>query len=165
MAWLTAPVTDHATDHVSDLVVRRAGEADALAVAALRLQSDRERGAGPEPGFLDRFAAAWTGELSRRPTWLAEDEGRPVGVLVLLVTDELPRVGGGRERWAEVSLLFVSAGFRGAGIGCRLLEEMLGWARSNGVGGVRVSADAASAPRWERAGFAAAAEPTMERRL
>lgn len=79
---------------VSDTVKVRLAEADdAETVAHLQQAMDRELGAAHEEGFIDRFAAAWRADFGRRPTWLAERDGKAIGVLVLIVVDNLPRPG------------------------------------------------------------------------
>ena len=87
--------------------MRRAVAGDALVVAALRLQAARATGAAPEPGFLDRFAAAWDPEL--HPTWVAERDGSHAGVLVAQVSTDLPWPGRATARWLHVTTLYAPA--------------------------------------------------------
>ncbi len=87
--------------------MRRAVVADALVVAALRLQSARAAGAPTEPGFLDRFAAAW--DPGRHPTWVAEQDGSHAGVLIAQVVTDLPWPGQAIGRRLQVVTLYASA--------------------------------------------------------
>jgi GNAT superfamily N-acetyltransferase len=126
---------------------------------------DRDLGAVDEPGFVDRFADAWLAGLERRPTWLADRDGRVIGVLVLVVVDKLPRPGRPPGRWAHVSLVFVTAAERNAGVGRLLLQEMIDWAATNRVDRIQLNANTGSACLYRRVGFQTAPDRLMERRL
>jgi len=142
--------------------VRAAEAADAVTVARLQQAMDRELGAVEEEGFIDRFATVWLADLDRRPTWLAERDGQAIGVLVLVVVDNLPRPGQPPRRWAHVSLVFVDSAARNAGIGRLLLNEMLAWAAANGVGRVQLNANKNSARLYRSVGFDCAPQRLME---
>ncbi|GAA1824489.1 hypothetical protein GCM10009682_50890 [Luedemannella flava] len=150
---------------VDTIRVRVAEAADAAAVARLQQAMDRELGAAEEAGFIDRFAEVWLADLDRRPTWLAERDGQPIGVLVLVVVDNLPRPGQPLRRWAHVSLVFVDKAARNAGIGRLLLDEVLAWAAANNVNRVQLNANRNSARLYQRTGFDSAPARLMELRL
>ena len=150
----------------SDAVrVREAVPADAFSVGALHIQDERERGAVVPPGFLDRFADAWLRDRARR-TWICEDaRGRPLGVLHGTRVQKLPSTHRPADAWFHVSLLFVTADARGAGLGERLLRALLDWAAADGV--TRVQLDAVDEARtlYERMGFGPPSDRLMELRL
>ncbi|WP_404382918.1 GNAT family N-acetyltransferase [Knoellia locipacati] len=142
--------------------IRLAEPRDAFAVAALTLQDDRECGASIEPGFLDTFADAWLADRDR-VTFLAEEQdGRPVGVLTASVVTQLPSSRRRVSRWLHVSLVFVTADSRGAGLGTRLLGELQEWCRTHDVSRVQLEAAPEARSLYARAGFAAPAAALME---
>lgn len=151
---------------MEDVTIRPAGQQDALALAALALQMGRELGHATEPGFLDRYAEAWVRALDHRPTWLAQlPDGRPVGALVTARVDKLPRLGRATTSWLHVSSLFVTADLRGAGLGERLLREMLTWARDHGVERVQLNSVLEARSLYTRVGFTAPDRRLLEIRL
>ena len=118
---------------MGEVRVRQAGAADVLIVAALRLQAARALGAGPEPGFLDRFARVWDAESD--PTWVAELDGAHAGVLIARSVPSLPWPGvaayvGGH---LLVSMLFVAPGHADQGVAQALTATMTTWARDHGL--------------------------------
>ncbi|MFI9276297.1 GNAT family N-acetyltransferase [Kitasatospora sp. NPDC052896] len=151
---------------MADIVnVRSATAADAAVVARLQQDMARELGTAGEPGFVDRFAKTWLADLERRPTWLAERDGRAIGVLILVVIDKLPWPGQAPGRWAHVSLVFVDQADRNAGVGHLLLGEMLAWAAANRVDRVQLNANPNSARLYRKAGFDSAPARLMELRI
>lgn len=136
------------------IVVRPAEDRDAVAVAALHLQHERELGAGPRPGFLDEVADAWLRGRDRRRTWLAEQpDGRPVGVVHAELVEELPALVLPRRRWMHLSLVFVSADRRGRGLGERLVREAVAWAERQRFERVDLTAVPSARTLYERVGF------------
>lgn len=145
--------------------VRRAVPSDAFSVAALHIQDARERGDVVPAGFLDRVADAWLRDRARR-TWVAEDErGRPLGVLHGVRVQKLPSTHRPADAWFHVSLLYVTADARGAGLGERLLAELLGWAPTDRVSRVQLTAVPEARSLYERVGFGPPSDRLMELRL
>lgn len=98
--------------------------------------------AGLHP-FLAGFDAA------RDRMWVAEADGRPVGCIAIQHDPE-------RSGWAKLRWYLVEAPARGRGVGWRLLETALGFARGAGYEGVLLwTVDDLHAARrqYERAGF------------
>ena len=147
------------------VTVREARPSDAFSVGALHIQDEREHGHVVPPGFLDAFADAWLRDRARR-TWVAEDDrGRPIGVLHGTRVQKLPSAHRPADAWFHVSLLFVTADARGCGIGQRLLEALLAWARTDGVTRVQLNAVPEARTLYERMGFGPPSERLMELRL
>ncbi|KGN40596.1 hypothetical protein N801_01850 [Knoellia aerolata DSM 18566] len=143
-------------------VIRLAEPRDALAVAALTLQDDRECGATVQPGFLDRFADAWLADHDR-VTLLAEaDDGRPLGVVTAAVVTKLPSSRRPDGRWLHVSLLFVTKDARGAGLGAALLGALRDWALAHEVGRMQLNAAPGARSLYTRAGFGPPTDALME---
>jgi len=143
-------------------VIRLALSRDALAVAALTMQDDRECGATIEEGFLDRYAAAWLADRAR-VTFLAEaPDGRPLGMVTAAIVTKLPSSRRPQTRWLHVSLLFVTPDARGHGIGASLLEALRLWAGEHHVDRMQLNADPAARSLYERAGFTSPTPQFME---
>ena len=147
---------------MEDAAIRLAEPRDAFAVAALTLQDDRECGAVVEPGFLDRHADAWLADRAR-VTFLAEAaDGRPLGMVTASVVTKLPSSRRPDGRWLHVSLLFVTADARGAGLGRRLLDELRRWCVQNAVSRVQLNAAPEARSLYEHAGFGEPSADLME---
>jgi GNAT superfamily N-acetyltransferase len=78
---------------------------------------------------------------------------------------KLPSAHRPADAWFHVSLLFVTADARGCGIGQRLLEALLAWARTDGVTRVQLNAVPEARTLYERMGFGPPSERLMELRL
>lgn len=148
---------------MSEVRIERAGRVDALAVAALALQMERESPeAIPRAGFLREYADAWLADFERRPVWLAsEDDGAAVGFIQSVQIQKLPRLRGPARSWLHLSQVFVTARRRQQGVGAQLLAAMQDWARHNGVDFVQLNARPGVRGFYAAAGFAAA-ERRME---
>ena len=76
-----------------DVSLRPVERDDAFALAALRLQQDREQGRASRDGFLVAYADAFLDDFAAYRGWLAEeDDGRPVGCLLAQRVRKLPKV-------------------------------------------------------------------------
>jgi GNAT superfamily N-acetyltransferase len=139
---------------VTEAVIRRAGAADLAAIARLRReQAAEQQGEHGDPGFEQRFAA-WSGqESARRITWLAEVDGRLVGMMNLAIFERMPRPGRATGRWGYLGNAFVLAAYRNQGIGRRLIEAVLSHAAEHGFARVVLSPSERSVPFYQRAGF------------
>ena len=132
----------------------------------MRREWTREQDASPggpggpaahaDPGFEERFGAWWAREASRRITWLAEVERRPVGMMNLAVFERMPRPGRPPSGWGYLGNAFVLAAYRNQGIGGLLLGAVLGHARERHLARVVLSPSERSIPFYQRAGFGAA---------
>jgi N-acetylglutamate synthase-like GNAT family acetyltransferase len=103
--------------------IRRATVADAASLATLLGELGYPTAEGQVPGRLRRLAAD-----PRAVAFVAEREGRIVGVATIHMFDGLHA----DDSLAQLTLLVVGAGERGAGIGRRLVEAVEGVARAGG---------------------------------
>jgi GNAT superfamily N-acetyltransferase len=139
---------------VTDIVIRRAGEADVPALAALRRDwTDEWGGAADDAGFSDRFAEWFEHETARRVTWLAETDGAAVGMVNLTVFERMPQPGRAPSRWGYLANAFVLAVYRDRGIGGRLLDALLTYADEHDFARVVLNPSARAVPLYLRAGF------------
>lgn len=141
--------------------IRRATEADIPGIVAMADALVREDAGQRDPhanvDWAEVEGAARYGQVVNDPQavcFLAIVAGEPVGY-----------VSGGIEpantfclvTGARLGSLFVRPGARGEGVGERLVETYLAWARTHGAARVTVSAFASNAGAlrfYERAGFA-----------
>jgi len=145
---------------VADVAIRRAVDDDVPALARLRRAWTEEQepsGADPDfcvdPDFEARFAAWYRAESPRRVTWVAEDEGRLVGMVNLAVFTRMPRPGRPPSRWGYLGNAFILAPYRNRGIGRRLVDALLEYAAEQGFVRVVLSPSDRSVPFYQRAGF------------
>ena len=142
---------------MSEPVIRRADdghEGDLTAITRLRREWTREQeGEFGDPAFDERLAAWFAQESERRIVWLAEVDGRPVGMMNLAVFERMPRPGRPTSRWGYLGNAFVLSAYRNRGIGARLINTVLHYADGNGFVRVLLSPTCRSVPFYERAGF------------
>jgi GNAT superfamily N-acetyltransferase len=140
--------------------VRRARPEDGAGLAALRRAWVEENAGGPvdDDAYDHAFADWFTRESEHRVTWLAEVDGRPVGMLNLTVFHRMPRPGRAPSRWGYLGNFFVLAEHRDAGIGARLLEACTSYADAEGFVRIVLSPSDRSVPLYARAGFRPASE-------
>jgi GNAT superfamily N-acetyltransferase len=107
---------------------------------------------------VDRYVAAWP-----RPTDIgvvAEADGVPIGACWLRFFDATgPGYGFLAEDIPELAI-GVAPGWRGRGVGGRLIEALIGRARARAIGAISLSVDAVNPARrlYERCGF----QPVVE---
>jgi GNAT superfamily N-acetyltransferase len=139
---------------MTDALIRRAEYADLAAIVQLRREWTREEdGDIADPDFEENLAAWFGREWSRRIMWLAEEGGRPVGMMNLAIYERMPRPGRALSRWGYLGNVFVLAAYRNRGIGSQLVSAALNYADRNGFVRVVLSPTERSIPLYERAGF------------
>ena len=85
---------------MTDALIRRAEHADLAAIIQLRREWTQEQdGDIAAPDFDEHLAAWFARESSRRIMWLAEEGGRPVGMMNLAIYERMPRPGRALSRW------------------------------------------------------------------
>ena len=91
-------------------MIRRAEFADLDAIVQLRREWTREEhGDIADPDFEENLTAWFGREWSRRIMWLAEEGGRPVGMMNLAIYERMPRPGRALSRWGYLGNVFVLA--------------------------------------------------------
>jgi GNAT superfamily N-acetyltransferase len=139
---------------VDDIVIRRAGDVDVAALAALRQDWTREWGGrADDAGFSDRFAEWFEQETARRVTWVAEADGRAVGMVNLTVFERMPQPGRAASRWGYLANAFVLPAYRDRGIGGRLLDALLTYTDAHEFARVVLNPSTRAIPLYLRAGF------------
>ena len=146
------------------VTVRTATPDDVPVIAGLR-RAWTEENAGQrvdDPSFDDVFAEWFAREAHQRVTWLAEDDGRVLGMLNLLVFTRMPRpratdAPSHPRQWGYVANVYVVPGDRDRGIGRLLLDAVTAHADAHGFARLVLSPSERSVPFYERAGFAPAA--------
>jgi GNAT superfamily N-acetyltransferase len=139
---------------MTDALIRRAGHADLAAIVQLRREWTREEhGDITDPDYDENLAAWFARELPGRIMWLAEEGGRPVGMMNLAIYERMPRPGRALSRWGYLGNVFILAAFRNRGIGSQLVRAALDYADENGFARVVLSPTERSIPLYERAGF------------
>jgi GNAT superfamily N-acetyltransferase len=142
-------------------VVRPATAADDLAIASLRRAWTEERGGrGPidDPDFEPAFLAWAEDERSRRLNWLAEADGRAVGMLNLVLFTRMPRPvpeagPAPLGQWGYIANNFVLAEFRNRGIGTLMLQAAVAYADEHDFARLVLTPTERSVPYYERSGF------------
>jgi GNAT superfamily N-acetyltransferase len=148
---------------VSEPIVRRCQQDDGPLLAALR-RAWVEENAGaevPDPTYAEAYEAWWQHEYGLRVSWVAEIDGRPVGMLNMCVFSRMPAPGRLHSQWGYLANLFVLAEHRNAGIGAQLLADCLAFARDQRFVRVVLSPSERSVPFYRRAGFRPAADDLM----
>ena len=111
---------------MTDALIRRAEHADLAAIVRLRREWTREQiGDIADPDFDEHLAAWFARELPRRIMWLAEEGGRPVGMMNLAIYERMPRPGRPLSRWGYLGNAFVLVAYRNRGIGSQLVSAAL----------------------------------------
>jgi GNAT superfamily N-acetyltransferase len=154
-------------DEASRVVrVRRAGGADAAALADLRWAWACER-ASPQRSYQEFVAdfSAWvTGATTSHVPFLAEGPAGPVGMAWLAVVHRVPDVDRPVRQAGLVQSVYVQPDHRNVRIGHRLVESVVDHARSLGLDYLEVHPTVRSLPFYERLAFTATAR-TLRRRL
>ncbi len=137
--------------------VRVASANDARALAELRWEFRIARAPANEThdAFVARCEEWMRRELAsaaRWRAWVAVVDGTIVGQTWVQTIDKMPNPTEERERHAYVSNVFVQPAFRG-GVGARLLEAAVAWARANTIDRVILWPSARSVTLYERHGF------------
>ena len=145
------------------VTVRTATPDDVSVIARLRHAWTEENAGRPieDPCYDDVFAEWFEREAGQRVTWLAEDDGRVLGMLNLLVFTRMPRPRAADapthpRQWGYVANVYVVPGDRDRGIGRLLLDAVTAHADAHGFARLVLSPSERSVPFYERAGFAPA---------
>jgi GNAT superfamily N-acetyltransferase len=147
--------------------IRPAVAHDASDLARMRHALYSEYGPEREPldQYVHRFAGFVHDALASDAwrVWVAELEGRIVGTMWLQIVERVPRPGEDRGALpiGYLTNVFVDPEFRNGGLGSRMVEEVVTWARGRGVEEIIVWPSERSYPFYERAGFARTPDPLV----
>ena len=139
--------------------VRVAGPDDVPALTALRRAWAEENAGGPidDDGFEGAFSDWFERERHHRVTWLAEVDGRPVGMLNMLVFTRMPKPRSPEiawsPRWGYVANVYVRDTQRGTGIGRMLVDAVTSYADEHGFARLVLAPSERSVSLYIRAGF------------
>jgi len=137
--------------------IRSGSPDDAAALAELRWEFRIARAPANEShdAFVARCEAWMRRELASAAewrAWIAVDGVAIVGQTWLQTISKMPNPVEERERHAYVSNVFVRPAFRG-GVGSRLLDAAVAWAKANDIDRVILWPSARSVTLYERHGF------------
>jgi GNAT superfamily N-acetyltransferase len=141
------------------VTIRTAGPDDVPRIARMRAAWTEEYAgeAIDDEAFLARFEEWFARESDQRVTWLAEQDGAPVGMLNMLVFTRMPRPRRPEEtrpsQWGYIANVFVEEAVRNAGVGRRLLDQATAYAEEHGFARIVLSPTERSVPFYSRAGF------------
>jgi GNAT superfamily N-acetyltransferase len=91
--------------------------------------------------------------------WVAIEEGMVVCVMCIQVIERIPKPAKLRDRYGYLTNVYTRPGYRGKGIGSRLLEEAVEWARGQDLGLLLTWPAEGRQRFYERAGFEATGGP------
>jgi GNAT superfamily N-acetyltransferase len=162
---LVATTTD-ALNMDSSVVVRAAVPRDLESLAALKEEWAGLTRAATSVEHAE-FVSCLRGWMRERGEcvlcYVAELDGTLIGMAWLIIFERVPDVRNLRRRTGDIQSVFVRPGFRGAGVGRRLISGLVAAADEMGIPRVTVSANPRAASLYESHGFVAT--PTLlERR-
>lgn len=126
--------------HVDDVVIRPAGEADTVAIGQLweQLVSYHHDLDAQMPSATDGGGALYARRIANRiedshtHALVAVHEGRVIGFALGVVVDMMPEMFE-QETGGFLADIFVEDGYRGIGVGRKLVQGMAQWFRSRGI--------------------------------
>ena len=126
------------------VIVRKAGVADATALAAL---------SETKPEQLPAYAEWVAAHAGTHLPFVAEIDGSVVGVAWLLVAERVPGHGSLDRRYGDIQSVMVREEFRGRGIGGALIAAILAEAGTRELLHVTVHSGRRAVDFYQRAGF------------
>lgn len=143
----------------------RTTDADDLARLRHALYAEHDRAKEPLEAYTTRFAGFVHDVLASDAwrIWVAELEARIVATMWLQLVERVPRPGEDRGALpvGYLTNVFVEPELRDGGLGSRMLEEIITWARGRGVEEIIVWPSERSYPFYERAGFSRTPDPLV----
>ena len=144
--------------------IRRAGPDDGTELARLRYEFTEELHPGlateDQTTFRERLLGMLTTSLAsgRWTVWVADIAGSLVGNVWVERVDKVPRPYSRPDAWGYVTNMYVDPSHRNAGIGSRLLDEVIAAATHEGWEQLLLWPSEASGRFYDRAGFRADGE-------
>jgi GNAT superfamily N-acetyltransferase len=143
----------------------RATDASDLARFRHSLYAEHDRAEEPLEAYTSRFVGFVRDALASDAwrIWVGELDGRAVGAIWLQLVERVPRPGEERGSLpiGYLTNVFVEPELRDAGLGSRILREVVAWARRRGVEEIIVWPSERSYPFYERAGFSRTPDPIV----
>ncbi|MFI4935256.1 MAG: GNAT family N-acetyltransferase [Caulobacterales bacterium] len=151
-------------DSTQGIVFRRARFDDARALADFRwrLHID-DADLQPDPEWVAAFIERIAPERDRTDVthWLAEADGRPVGVMTVRTVGKVPSPGDLDGKWGYLTNCYVLPECRDQRVGSGLLEAVRRWAEAEAFELLVVWPSERAFPFYERAGFKRYADPLV----
>jgi GNAT superfamily N-acetyltransferase len=142
---------------VREVVVRRTAPSDAdrrRLVGLRRAWAEEDAGGAiDDPGYEDRAVAWIEANESTRTSWLAEADGAPIGMLVLVTLERMPQPGAPPSAWGYLHHFFVVPEHRNHGVGQELMAAAVAEAERRGWPHLLLNPRPRSMPFYERWGF------------
>ncbi len=138
------------------LLIRQVTSNDAYTVARLRQRMwDGEHAEPSLPAYREELFVYWheTIRADQATGWVAELDGAPVGVAMLLFHRHPPRPYGPILR-GYVTGVFVDPAHRRQGIGKALMAALINWSRAQGFGRLELRSSDSGQPLYQSLGFA-----------
>jgi ribosomal protein S18 acetylase RimI-like enzyme len=135
--------------------VRPAVPDDAYTIARLRQAMYDERNTPPSPpSYREALYVYWYEmlESGQGVGWVAEDEGRIVGMAMLLLHDHPPRPGGPTRR-GYVHNVYIAPEQRQRGHGRALMEAVIAFSREQGLQRLELRSSELGRVLYESVGF------------
>ena len=126
------------------MIVRKAGVADVVALAALR---------GIEPENLPAYSDWVAAHAETHLPFVAEVDGSVVGAAWLLIADRVPSNDSPDRRYGDVQSVEVREEYRNRGIGGALIAAILAEAGARDLLHVTVHSSRRAVDFYQRAGF------------
>lgn len=139
-----------------NISIRAATDHDVGVLASLRRDWNVEDAGGPidDAGFEAAFRAWWTAERPTRTFFIAEVDGKAVGMANVKRYDRMPALGrSSGARWGYVGNVFVLAEYRDTGIGRALMQALIVWASEAGLSHLRLAPSPSSKSFYAQLGF------------
>jgi GNAT superfamily N-acetyltransferase len=159
---------------VADVLIRRAGAADAAVLARHRAEMFRDMGELPQESYAALLAASQAHFAEAIPAgryhgWVAVRADRPEEVVAgvgLQLIERLPRPDT-RGRLVAASEgyvfnVFTERAWRRRGVAERLMQEVIAWARARGIRRLALHASAEGRLLYQKLGFVATNEMRCE---
>jgi GNAT superfamily N-acetyltransferase len=139
-------------------VIRLATKSDGPKLAQMRWDfhsEDKEPISQTIEEFANRFQV-FLGEAldtGKWFVWVAEVEGQIVSHIFVYVVSKVPRPSRTTNAWGYVTNVYTTPNHRGRGVGSKLMEAVVHWARSEALELLLVWPSDDSADFYRRAGF------------
>ena len=142
----------------SDIIYRKATLEDAAELARLRWDfspDEVQSGAQSFAAFAQQFAVFLGDALEEKiwTIWVAATERQLLGNIYIQPVHKVPRPGSFDRKYGYVTNVYMEPAVRGKGIGSRLLQHVIDWAREERLEFLVLWPSEESANYYARAGF------------